>query len=364
MSCQTVTVKLKHTAYPIYVGKDIFANHELLAKHIHGQQVLIVTQENIAHHYLSPLKEVLKKFQCQEIFLPGGEVAKNLQEWQRILDILLQHKYERSCTLIALGGGVVGDVTGFAAACYQRGVNYIQIPTTLMSQVDSSIGGKTAVNHAQGKNLIGAFHQPQCVIADVDVLQTLPQHELVAGLAEVIKYGLIADINFFVWLENNISSLLQRDTESLLHAITLSAAIKADIVSQDEKEHGRRSLLNLGHTFGHALETACAYQGLRHGEAVALGIAMAAELSHLLNNIDSHERDRIMRVLQACNLINTGRALPLPTEMLQLMQHDKKVQNGKLNLILLKKIGEAEKTAAVDEAKIICVMDKILKAAY
>lgn len=361
MSYQTLEVKFNHSSYPIYVGEDIFAQEKLLAQHVLGHQVLIVSQENVADHYLSPLKQALHQFQCNEFFLPNGDSAKNLNEWQRILETLLHLGYERSCTLIALGGGVVGDITGFAAACYQRGVSYIQIPTTLMAQVDSSIGGKTAVNHPHGKNMIGVFHQPKCVIADVKLLETLPQEELISGLAEVIKYGLIADANFFAWLEENSSFMLKKNTAALLHAVSCSAAIKAEIVSMDEREHGIRALLNFGHTFGHALETACAYQGIRHGEAVALGMMIAAELSFLLRKMTAEDLIRIKQILGANHLLSVSQAFPSALEIIQLMKRDKKVQESKINLILLNGIGKAEKMAVVDEKLIGSAIGKVLE---
>jgi 3-dehydroquinate synthase len=355
----TITVKLQNHSYPIYVGEQLLQNPELILSHITGHQVLIVTQANVAQHYLSILKHGLSHLQCNEIILSDGEQAKNITEWQNIINVLLQSGHERTTTLIALGGGVVGDVTGFAAACYQRGVNHIQIPTTLIAQVDSAIGGKTAVNHSHGKNMIGAFHQPQCVITDVNVLKTLPNREFISGLAEIIKYGLICDAEFFAWLENNIEKLLSRDISTLLYAVSHSALQKANIVSQDEKEFGIRSLLNFGHTFGHALETACAYQNIFHGEAVALGMAMAAKLSASLSMISLTEYERIIQLLKKSELLKVQIQLPSASEMLTLMMRDKKVRAGKLNLILLNKIGQAIKVQDIVEAQIASAIESI-----
>lgn len=360
MSYHTISVSTPQITYPIFIGADVFSNQELLTNVIRGQQVCIVTQENIAKHYLQPLKKALTQFQVTEILLPQGETAKNLVEWQKIMDMLLAEKYERSATLIALGGGVIGDITGFAAACYLRGVNYLQIPTSLMAQVDSAIGGKTGVNHALGKNLIGAFHQPRAVIADINMLSTLTQREFVSGLAEVIKYGLIGDAEFFMWLENHILDLMQREQNTLLYAVTQSAAAKAKIVSQDEKEQGLRSLLNLGHTFGHAIETACHYQTILHGEAVALGILMSARLSVLLNWLDENAYQRIFKLLAQCQLLHIDN-LPAATDILQLMKQDKKVKNNQLNLIVLKRIGEAVMTSEINAEKIESAIEDVLK---
>jgi 3-dehydroquinate synthase len=360
MTYQTIDVKSHSFSYPIYVGEELLSRRECLIPFITGQQVLIVTQEKIAQHYLSVIKQMLQDYQCAEVILADGEQVKNLHEWQKILEMLMHLGYERSCTVIALGGGVVGDIAGFVAACYQRGVNFIQIPTTLMSQVDSSIGGKTAVNHSHGKNMIGAFYQPRCVIADVAMLKTLSQQELISGFAEVIKYGLIADAHFFIWLEKNFQSVLDRDATALLYVISRSAAIKAEIVSQDEKESSMRSLLNFGHTFGHALEAAYEYQDIRHGEAVALGMAIASQLSVMLGAITSTEFDRMMCLLRACGLLEKREKLPSYSKLMTLMLRDKKVQDGKLNLIVLKKIGQAEKKSDIKPEMIELAINKVL----
>ena len=295
-------VELGDRSYPIFIGDRLLQSPELLASHIHGEQVLVVTNETIAPLYLSSLVDGLSAHSIETVILPDGEIYKNLEVLNTIFDILLAKKYNRTATLVALGGGVIGDMTGFAAACYQRGVNFCQIPTTLLAQVDSSVGGKTAVNHKLGKNMIGAFYQPQCVIIDTSLLSTLPDREFRAGLAEVIKYGLIADVEFFNWIEKNISKLLARDPDALCFAIEKSCANKAKIVEKDEHENDVRAILNLGHTFGHAIETFQSYKGWLHGEAVAIGMIMAAELSSLLGWIDKADVRRIREILACCSL--------------------------------------------------------------
>ena len=276
---KTLNVDLEERSYPIYIGQGLLTQASLLTGHISGKQALIVSNETVAPLYLDKVQSMLAEFNHQAVILPDGEKYKNLEVLNQIYDALLTHKFDRSVTLIALGGGVVGDMTGFAAATYQRGVNFIQIPTTLLSQVDSSVGGKTGVNHPLGKNMIGAFHQPKCVIADTDTLNTLPDKELSAGIAEVIKYGVLGDLEFFHWLETNLVHMLRRDPEALAYSIERSCQDKADIVAADEKESGKRALLNLGHTFGHAIETYVGYGEWLHGEAVATGMLMAADLS-------------------------------------------------------------------------------------
>jgi 3-dehydroquinate synthase len=347
----TVSLLLGAHSYPVYVGQNIFATPSILATHIHGKQILIVTQEILAANYLPQLRAALPGYQLDVFLLPDGEQYKNLEQWQHILDVLFHAGHERSTTLIALGGGVVGDITGFAAACYQRGVNYIQIPTTLIAQIDAAIGGKTAVNHPQGKNMIGAFHQPQCVIADVNLLQTLPMREYIAGLAEMIKYGLICDVDFFNWLEASREALLARQADVLLRAIHTCVSIKARIVSEDERDQGRRNLLNFGHTFGHALEAAGNYQQFLHGEAVAIGMAMATVLSGNLGLIQQTDVLRVINFLEELGFQLTEQ-LPSAGQLMQLMRRDKKVQDGRLNFILLTALGRAEKNAAVSDAEL------------
>jgi 3-dehydroquinate synthase len=343
MSADTRTLKvdLGDRSYPIYIGRKLVADARYFQPHIRGSQVMVVSNTTVAPLYMAPLRQALEGFQVEEVILPDGEEHKNLDTLNIIYTALLEKRFNRTCTLVALGGGVVGDMTGFAAASYQRGVNFIQVPTTLLSQVDSSVGGKTGVNHRLGKNMIGAFHQPQAVIADTDTLDTLPQRELSAGMAEVIKYGLINDPAFFAWLEENMRGLMARQPAFLAEAIERSCADKAAIVAADEKEAGQRALLNLGHTFGHAIETGMGYGAWLHGEAVAAGMAMAAEMSRRLGWLGGHEQARIKRVLAAAGL-PTAPPEKLGTEaFLSLMSVDKKVLDGRLRLVLLQGIGGA-----------------------
>ncbi len=338
--------------YPIFIGAGIYADVALLADYIAGQQILIVTQENIAQHYLIRLTQALARYQCDVHLLPDGEEHKTLAQWQTIIEKLAACQHERSTTLIALGGGIVGDMTGFAAACYLRGVRYLQMPTTLIGQVDAAIGGKTAVNLPQGKNLVGAFYQPRCVIIDSELLATLPLRDYRAGLAEVIKYALIWDKNFFVWLENNFQKLLDRDPAALLHAIKISTAIKAEIVVEDEKETGLRSLLNFGHTIGHALEAALGYQNILHGEAVAVGMWIASQLSAQNHFLAARELPRILNLLNQIGMPAYAFDFPKPEIVMQFIYQDKKIVAGKINFIVLNAIGAAEKTTAVSAAQL------------
>jgi 3-dehydroquinate synthase len=361
MSYQTISLQLTQHSYPVFIGQTIIDRPELLKDYIKGQQVLIVTQEEVASLYLLNLQKVLSDFQCDVHYVPQGEAYKNLEEWQKIFATLLHNRHERSTTLIALGGGIVGDMTGFAAACYQRGVNYIQIPTTLMAQVDSAIGGKTGVNHPFGKNMIGAFHHPQCVIADVNTLNTLSRREFISGLAEVVKYGLIADREFFSWLENNVEKILKHDADVLEKMVAHCVSIKTNIVMQDELDHGVRNLLNFGHTFGHALETALAYRGMLHGEAVALGMLMASELSHQLQLISENDLSRIFQLLKRLDLLQQQLDFPDVSELISLMRRDKKIQHQSLQFIVLQNIGQAIKTTNVTEKKLKSVIEKVLQ---
>jgi len=338
---KTLTVNLKERSYPIHIGQDLLGQDKLLASHIHGNQVLLVSNEIVAPLYLEKALSALGRYQCETVILPDGEKYKTLDTANLIFDALLQHRFDRQCTLIALGGGVVGDITGFAAACYQRGVNFIQLPTTLLAQVDSSVGGKTGVNHPLGKNMIGAFHQPQCVLIDTNTLSTLDDQQFSAGLAEIIKYGLIQDEDFFIWLENNMNKLLQRDAKMLTYAIERSCQIKADIVAADEKESGQRALLNLGHTFGHAIEAGMGYGTWLHGEAVGTGMLMAADLSHRQNNFSPSQLERTRALLEAAKLpIRTPEKMDA-ARFLELMAVDKKVQAGVIRLVLLNHIGSS-----------------------
>lgn len=352
MIVDTIPVHLQQDTYPIYVGNDLLSQAPFFTPHIHGQQVLIVTQKNVANYYLAILQKILRDYQCDVMLLPEGEVNKNINEWQKIFDVLLQKKHERSTTLIALGGGMVGDMTGFAAACYQRGVNYLQVPTTLIAQVDSAIGGKTAINHPLGKNMLGTFYHPQCVIADLNTLTTLPPREFIAGMAEVIKYGLMGDEKFFSWLEKNLTAVLQRNNDALLHVIRTSIRHKLQIVTQDEKDKGVRQLLNFGHTFGHALETAYAYQGLLHGEAVALGMLIAVELSAIVEKLPTAEVKRICQLLVKSGLYYPVAGFSLEIDLLELLKRDKKVHDNKVNVILLQAIGQAKRVADISMTEI------------
>lgn len=349
----TLSLDLGERSYPIYIGQSLFNHADLLAEHIRHKQVMIVTNSIVATWYLQPLKTALKDYEVQEIVLEDGESYKNLETLNLIFDALLAHRHNRTTTLIALGGGVIGDICGFAAATYQRGVNFIQIPTTVLSQVDSSVGGKTGVNHRLGKNMIGAFYQPKAVLIDIKSLHTLPKREISAGLAEIIKYGLIWDADFFTWLEEHIQDLMSLNEDALTYAIQTSCAIKAKVVAEDEKEQGVRALLNLGHTFGHAIETHQGYGNWLHGEAVGAGMAQAARLSHQLGKLSISELERTEALIQAADLPIVGPENMDAQAYLKLMKVDKKVLDGQLRLILLERIGCAYVTADVAEADIV-----------
>lgn len=343
---QTVKVALfsaeQDRSYPIHIGNGILERVDLLLPHLPQKRVAIVTNTTVAPFYLDRLRTALERHGVisDAIILPDGEDHKNWQTLNLIFDALLEQRCERKTTLIALGGGVIGDLTGFAAAAYLRGVPFIQIPTTLLAQVDSSVGGKTGINHPLGKNMIGAFYQPRVVLTDSATLNTLPDRELRAGIAEVIKYGLIRDAHFFTWLEQNMTRLIARDADILGKAIRRSCEIKAEIVAADEHESGVRSLLNLGHTFGHAIENAMGYGVWLHGEAVAAGTIMAAELSKQLEFISESDFERICGVFQMAGLPIIAPKLS-PDDYLSLMKLDKKVEGGRVRFILLKRIGEA-----------------------
>ncbi len=336
---QTLEVDLGDRSYPIYIGSDLLGDTELYRRHLNSSQVMIVTNETVAPLYLGRVQAALSEFQTATVILPDGEVYKNLETWNRIFDALLGNRFNRSCTLVALGGGVIGDMTGFAAACYQRGVAFIQVPTTLLAQVDSSVGGKTGVNHPLGKNMIGAFHQPRCVIADTASLNTLEQRELSAGLAEVIKYGVIDDPEFFAWLEANMPRLCEREPKALAYAIERSCRDKARVVAADEREAGQRALLNLGHTFGHAIETGVGYGGWLHGEAVGAGICMAARLSQRLGWLSAADLGRVEALVEAAGLPTRPPAELGMERFLELMAVDKKVMDGRIRLVLMRGIG-------------------------
>ncbi len=355
---QTLTVQLAERSYPIHIGVGVLNRADLLLPHLKQKKVVVVSNTTVAPLYLDRLRSTLEKagISVLPVILPDGERYKTWETLNLIFDSLLGAHCERSTTLIALGGGVIGDMGGFAAACYQRGMPFIQVPTTLLSLVDSSVGGKTAINHPLGKNMIGAFYQPKLVLADIATLDTLPNRELRAGLAEVIKYGLIRDPEFFVWLEGNMESLLAREREALAYAVYRSCENKAEVVAADERESGERALLNLGHTFGHAIETGLGYGEWLHGEAIAAGTLIAAELSKRLGWIDGASVARIESLFLRAGLPVYGAPLGA-TRYLELMRHDKKVQDGKLRLVLLSDIGKGVIFDAADEETIRAAID-------
>ncbi len=353
----TLQLDLGPRSYPICIGPGLLGRSDVIAPHIVGRQVMVVSNETVAPLYLDKVLLALTGFHCDSVILPDGEKYKTLDTLNTIFTALLGKRHDRSTTLVALGGGVIGDLAGFAAASYQRGVNFIQIPTTLLAQVDSSVGGKTGVNHPLGKNMIGAFYQPRCVIADTDTLNTLPERELGAGMAEIIKYGLIRDAEFFVWLEKNIEALRAREPTALAFAIERSCRNKAEVVARDERESGERALLNFGHTFGHAIETGLGYGVWLHGEAIAAGMAMAADLSCRLGWISAADRQRIEALLLRAHLPVRAPAEIGSGPFLDLMAVDKKVSGGKLRLILLKGIGQAVISADFDPQLLRATLD-------
>ena len=338
----TLSVDLGERSYPIHIGSGLCTNASLIPPALLKGKAVIVTNQTIAPLYLEAVTNSLRNAgaECIPIVLPDGEAYKSLETLNKIFDALLTHRCERKTPLIALGGGVIGDLTGFAAATYQRGVPFIQIPTTLLSQVDSAVGGKTAVNHPLGKNMIGAFYQPQVVIADMDTLRTLPPREFAAGLAEVIKYGLLGDIEFLNWLELNIDRLTALEPEALAYAVERSCQDKAEIVARDERETGDRALLNFGHTFGHAIEAGMGYGAWLHGEAVAAGMVLASDLSARLGMLSWQQVDRIRNLIERAKLPIKVSGISADT-LLNLMGLDKKVTEGKLRFILLDRIGAA-----------------------
>lgn len=350
---KTLTVELAERSYPIHIGPGILGDASLLKPFIRGHQVFIVTNTTVAPLYLDRLKAALEGFDVGCIELPDGEAHKTLDQVGQIYDALLEYRFERSCTLIALGGGVIGDMCGFAAATYQRGVDFIQIPTTLLSQVDSSVGGKTGVNRPLGKNMVGAFHQPRCVLIDTDTLSTLPQRELQAGLAEVVKYGLINNRDFLEWLGENVDDLLSLKRKVIARAIETSCSEKALIVAEDEREGGIRALLNLGHTFGHAIETAMGYGQWLHGEAVAAGMVMATDLSMRMELVTPAEAQSVKSLLAAFGLPVLPPGQISVDQFLSLMGRDKKAQAGRVRYVLLKRLGRAFVTSEVDESLLV-----------
>ena len=351
----TETVKLKENSYPIFIGEDASLSFDNYEDHIIGKDIAIVTNEVVAPLYLKEISSIFSNTNVIEYILPDGEQEKRLKTAHKIIDFLLDAEFGRDATLIALGGGVVGDITGFAASIFMRGVNFIQIPTTLLAQVDASVGGKTGVNHKSGKNLIGTFHQPKCVVCDSRFLTTLEEAEISAGLAEVIKYGLIHDREFFQWLEKNIQQILSIDQAAVEHVIQRSCAIKAEIVALDEKEQSVRALLNFGHTFGHAIEKLTGYGNWTHGDAVAVGMVLAARLSEKMSLINIENVQAIENILTASHL-----PISLPNidsnQLLDAMKGDKKVKDRNIQLVLLKNIGEAFLTADYSQEDLLSVL--------
>ncbi len=360
---QVVSVALGERSYPIYVGEGVLGRGELLSSHIRGRQVAVVSNDVVAPLYLNALRDGLADGRQLDVFLMAdGEAQKSLATYTALMDFLLEHRHNRSTTVIALGGGVVGDLAGFAAATFQRGVDFIQVPTTLLAQVDSSVGGKTAVNHPLGKNMIGAFHQPRCVIADTSVFRTLPDREYRAGLAEVVKYGVISDAAFFEWLEREAQPLAAREPAAVDFAVRRSCEIKAQVVAADERESGVRAILNFGHTFGHALETLTGYTRLLHGEAVAVGMVMAADLSVRQNMLGAADARRISTLLVRMGLPVAPPRLT-SEDMIAAMGMDKKVQDGRLRLVLADAIGSVVVTEAVDPAALTRTLTVVTEGA-
>lgn len=349
---QTVTVNAASHRYDILIGNNLLNQFDLFAPHI-GKKVAIITNETVAQWYLSPLETMLREHQIDvfSVILPDGEQYKNHDSLNQIYDALLANHADRKTTLIALGGGVIGDMTGFAAATYQRGVPFIQIPTTLLSQVDSSVGGKTAINHPRGKNMIGAFYQPRLVLADLDTLATLPEREFAAGMAEVIKYALLGDADFLVWLENHLPQIQQLEPQLLAQMVAHCCQMKADIVAEDETEQGVRAHLNLGHTFGHAIEAHMGYGNWLHGEAVAAGMILAAELSVQLGSLKTEDVARIAQIIQAAKLPILPPQFAFD-DWIAHMRHDKKVEHGKMRFITLQRLGAAQ-ISTIDNTDIL-----------
>ncbi len=358
----TLHVDLGERSYPVYIGRDLLADPQLLAGHITGSQVVIVSNATVAPLYMDRVRSALGSAgQVTEVILPDGEQYKTLATLGDIFDEVMAAGHNRSTTFVAVGGGVVGDITGFAAACYQRGVSFVQVPTTLLAQVDSSVGGKTAVNHPLGKNMIGAFHQPVAVLIDTNTLQTLPPRELAAGLAEVIKYGLICDEPFYRWLQQHMHRLLAREEAALAEAIERSCANKAKVVSADEREGGVRAILNLGHTFGHAIETAQGYGQWLHGEAVAVGMLLALELSARRGMVPAAEVAGLRDLLLAAGLPVEAPADMTAADFLELMARDKKVIDGRMRLVLLEAIGSACIVDDADERELVELLEAPVK---
>ena len=356
-----LTVELGDRSYPILIGPGLLGEYDL-SPYVTGSQVMIVTNETVAPLYLEQAIRCFPGKVVDSVVLPDGEKFKDWQTLNRIFDGLLEQRHTRKTTLVALGGGVVGDMTGFAAACYQRGVSFIQIPTTLLSQVDSSVGGKTGINHPLGKNMIGAFYQPRCVLADTTVFDTLPDREYRAGLAEVVKYGLIRDAPFLEWMEQNWDRVLSRDPEALAYAVKRSCENKAEIVAADEREGGVRATLNLGHTFGHAIETWTGYGSLLHGEAISIGMVMANDLSERMGWIDRSVCERNVELLTRAKLPTESPPGMTPDDYMRIMARDKKNVDAKLRLVLLKGgVGECVITEDFDPAALEATLEKFCR---
>ena len=356
---ENLLVPIKNRSYEIYIGSGLLSTNKVFDDNIISDQVLIVTNNIVAPMYLETVKTSLENKETASIILNDGENQKNLDSFSKIIDKLIKHKFNRESYIIALGGGVIGDIAGFAAASYQRGINYIQVPTTLLAQVDSSIGGKTAVNHPKAKNMIGAFYQPKCVISDTDTLNTLPKREFLSGLAEVIKHSLIMDAKFFYWLESNYDKVINYDEDALKFLIKKNCELKSSIVAKDETEKGIRALLNLGHTFGHALETMTGYDKLLHGEAVSIGISIISQISYELGLLNSNDLDRIINIFNKVSLPTKIDKID-PEELIDCIYLDKKVNLSGLRLILLNQIGKASIEKAPEKIKLISLMKKIL----
>ncbi|WP_394172105.1 3-dehydroquinate synthase [Thalassotalea litorea] len=353
----SLTVSLDERSYPIFIESGLLSDANLLSQYIRSKRVCILSNTVVAPLYLDTLKQSLKQFNLDQIILEDGEASKNLQNFELIMAHMLEQGHGRDSTIIALGGGVIGDLSGFAAACYQRGIDFIQVPTTLLSQVDSSVGGKTAVNHPLGKNMIGAFYQPKAVFIDLDSLNTLPEREFAAGMAEVIKYGVLADRAFFDWLIENQQAIKARDSQVLATMIEHCCAIKADIVGRDEKESGVRAHLNLGHTFGHAIEAELGYGQWLHGEAVATGMIMASQLAHDLNLISAADVAAVTDLVKQFDLPTLAPASMSFDDFIRHMQRDKKNMNGTIRLILPIKIGQCDIFDDVTQQQLAQVID-------
>ncbi len=354
-----VNVDLDERSYPIHIGIDLLADHQLLTSTITAKQIIVVSNETVAPLYLRKLKAAFDDRQIIAVSLPDGEQEKQLESMLPVFDEMLVNGFGRNCQVVALGGGVIGDLAGFVAASYQRGVDFIQIPTTLLAMVDSSVGGKTGVNHPRGKNMIGAFHQPRAVIADLAVLQTLPDRELRAGLAEVVKYALLGDAEFITWLESHMTKALARDPDVLAEIVERCCGNKAAIVAADEREAGERALLNLGHTFGHAIEAARGYGDWLHGEAIAAGMCMAARMSARLGWITAEDRDRATALVASAGLPTNPPADISADRFREFMRRDKKNRDGALRLVLLRGLGDAIVTADYPEAALTATLEGI-----